>query len=72
MEIPEKKTPKFQMHIKGSFSHSNDVEFDIGDTAPIVADNQNPEQENLTTTTQNGPTSVDSSTPAGEYVQLAI
>ena len=35
------------MHIKGSFSHSNDVEFDIGDTAPIVADNQNPEQENL-------------------------
>ena len=60
------------MHNKGSFSHSNDVEFDIEDTAPIVADNQNPEQDHLTTTTQNGATAVDSSTPAGEYVQLAI
>ena len=27
----------------------NDVDFDIGDTTLVVADNQNPEQENLTT-----------------------
>ena len=63
MEIPEKKKPKFQMRIKASFSHSNDVEFDIGDTAPTVADNQNPEQDNFTTTTQNGATPEDSLTP---------
>ena len=51
------------MCIKASFSHSNDVEFDIGDTAPIVDENQNPEQDNLTTTTQNGATPEDSLTP---------
>ena len=51
------------MRIKASFSHSNDVEFDIGDTAPTVADNQNPEQDNFTTTTQNGATPEDSLTP---------
>ena len=53
------------------FLSGNDVEFDIGDTALTVADNQNPEQENLTTT-HDGATPVDPSTAVGEYVQLAI
>ena len=50
MEIPEKNKANFQMCIKASFSGGNHVEFDIGDTALIVADNHNPEQENFTTT----------------------
>ena len=69
MEIPEKKKPKFQMCIKAS--RGNEAEFDIGDTTLILADNQNPEQENLTTI-HNGATTADLSTPAGEYVQVAI
>ena len=71
VEISEKKKPKFQMCIKASSSCGNDVEFDMGDTTLIVDDNQNPEQENLTTI-HDGTTPVDSSTPAGEYVQLAF
>ena len=59
------------MCIKASSSHDNDVEFDVGHTTHIVADNQNPEQENLTAT-HSGATPVDSLTPAGAYVQLAI
>ena len=47
------------MRIKASSSHGNDVEFDIGDTTLIVADNQNAEQENLTTI-HNGATPLDS------------
>ena len=54
------------MH-KVSSSRGNDV--DIGDTALILPDNHNPEQENFTTT-HNEATHVDLSTPAGEYVQL--
>ena len=50
MEIPEKNKANFQMCIKASFSGGNHVEFDIGDTALIVADNHNPEQETFTTT----------------------
>ena len=50
VEIPEKKKPKFQMCINASSSRGNDVEFDIGNTVLIVVDNQNPEQEDLTTT----------------------
>ena len=38
------------MCINASSSRGNDVEFDIGNTALIVADNQNPGQEDLTTT----------------------
>ena len=49
VEIPEKKKPKFQMCINASSSRGNDVEFDIGNTVLIVADNQNPEQENTLT-----------------------
>ena len=71
VEIPEKKKHKFKMRIKASSSHGNDVEFDMGDTTLIAANNQNPEQENLTTM-HNGATLVDSSTPAGEYIQVAI
>ena len=71
VETPEKKKPKFQMYNKASSSTGNDVEFDTGDTALIVADNHNQEQENFTTT-HDGATPVDSSTPAGEYFQLAI
>ena len=41
VEIPGKK--KFQMCIKALSSCGNWVEFDIGDIALIVADNQNPE-----------------------------
>ena len=70
VEIPEKK-PKFQMCIKALSSHDNDVEFDIGDTALTVADNHNPEEENFTITPI-GATPAGSSTPVGEYVQLAI
>ena len=43
VEIPEKKKKKFQMCIKAVSSCGNGVEFDIGDIALIVADNQNPE-----------------------------
>ena len=71
VEIPGKKKPKFQMLIKASSSRGKDVEFDIGDTALVIADNHNLEQENVTTT-HDGATPVDSSAPAGEYVQLAI
>ena len=52
-------------------SRGNEAEFDIGDTTLILADNQNPEQENLTTI-HNGATPADLSTQAGEYVQVAI
>ena len=71
VEILEKKKPKFQMCIKASSSRGNDIEFDRGDTTLIVADNQNAEQENLTNI-HYGATPVDSSTPTGKYVQLAI
>ena len=71
VEIPEKKKPKFQMCIKASPSGGNDVEFDIWDTTLTVANNQNLEQENLTTI-HDGATPVDPSTLAGEYVQVAI
>ena len=54
------------MCVKASSSHDNEVEFDIGHTTLIVA-----EQENLTAT-HSGATPVDSLTPAGAYVQLAI
>ena len=49
----------------------NDVDFDIGDTTLVVADNQNPEQENLTTI-DDGATPVGSSTLSGKYVQFTI
>ena len=58
MEIPDKKKPKFQVRIKASLSCGNDVEFDVRDTAPTVADNHNLEQETFTAT-HNGATPVD-------------
>ena len=58
VEILEKKKPKFQMLIKASSSRGKDVEFDIWDTALVIADNHNLEQDNVTTT-HDGATPVD-------------
>ena len=67
----KKRNPNSRCALKFSSPCGNDVEFDIGDTTVIVADNQNPGQESLTTILD-GAIPVDSSTPAGKYVQLAI
>ena len=39
----KKRNPSSRCALKFSSSRGNDVEFDIGDTTVIVADNQNPE-----------------------------